>query len=149
MSFKFKKCESENRLLKIPINSAYIEKEIIEAKKDLESANNLLQHPDLKWAIVSSYFSMFHAFKSLLFSAGYEEKRSHDCLITAIEELFVNKSLLPRSIIASIREAKDSRESADYGLTYSIERARKSVTDAKEVYNEIVQYLINEGFKVT
>jgi uncharacterized protein (UPF0332 family) len=147
MSYKFKRCESEHRLFKISVNTAYVEKEITEAKKDLESAKRFLTYSDLKWATITSYFSMFHAFRSLLFLAGYDEK-GHDCLIIAIEDLFVHKSLLPRSIIQLIRDAKDSRESADYGLTYSDENARKSVSDAEEVYDIIVTYLVGEGIRV-
>jgi uncharacterized protein (UPF0332 family) len=110
-----------------------------EAENDLESAKVSLQGSDLKWAIVKGYFSMFHAFKSLLFSVGYDE-HSHDCLIIAVEELFTNKGILPADIVIDIRNAKTARESAGYGLTYGEATAQSVVLDAEKVCRIISDY---------
>ena len=147
MSYKFSRCESSNQLRKIPVNTAYVEKEIIEAKRDLDSARKLLGSSEIKWAIISSYYSMFHACKSLLYYAGYEEK-SHECVIIAIDELYVEKSLLPFDIIKNIQDAKTARETADYGLTYGEDSAKKVVADAEQVYTLITHYLIDRGLKI-
>jgi uncharacterized protein (UPF0332 family) len=82
---------------------------------------------------------MFHACKSLLFSIGYVEK-SHDCLIVAVQELFVDSGLLPVTLARTVRDAKSAREAADYGLTYSDDAARMIVQDAEEVYRIVTTY---------
>ena len=91
---------------------------------------------------------MFHVFKSLLLSAGYSEK-SHECLIIGVEELFIHKGILPSSIIASIRDAKNARESADYGLTYGRESADGTIQDAELIYQVVSEYLLKTGYKVS
>lgn len=52
---------------------------------------------------------LFHACKSLLFSAGYVEK-IHECRIAAIEELFVDGGVLPPAIVSDLQRAKIARE---------------------------------------
>jgi len=82
---------------------------------------------------------MFHACKSLLYSVGYDE-HSHDCLIIAIEGLFVKKGLIPPETISTIRNAKIARESADYGLTYSEATAQGVISDAEHVFQSVAEY---------
>ena len=132
-------------LRKIPVNTRDIEAEMREAERDLESAKRSLGEPDYKWTIIKAYYSMFHAFKSLLFSAGYTEK-SHECLIIAIEELFTDKGLLPASIIPDIRNAKIARESADYGLTYGQASAEGTVQEAEQILQVVSSYLAGKGY---
>lgn len=117
MSYKFRNCRNRRLLRTCIIDRERVNKEIAEAEHDLLSAKESLRASDMKWTIVKGYFSMFHACKSLLYSVGYDE-HSHDCLIIAIEELFVEKGLIPHEILSDIRNAKIARESADYGLTY-------------------------------
>ena len=61
-------------MVKRPANRATVERELTEAKGDLDSAKKSLLESDFKWTIIKAYYSMFHACKSLLFSAGYVEK---------------------------------------------------------------------------
>lgn len=44
-----------------------------------------------KWATIQAYYSMFHAARALLYSAGYREK-SHPALLTALNEIFAKPS---------------------------------------------------------
>lgn len=122
-----------------PVDISMIEKELLESGKDLESARKSLLEQDYKWAIIKAYYSMFHAVKSLILSEGYVEK-SHDCLIIAVEELFVNSGLLPSSIVTDLRNAKSAREAADYGLTYGKASAEGTVKDAESIYHSIMEY---------
>jgi len=145
MSSKFRNCVSNRGLRKIPPDTRDIEAEMREAESDLESAKRSLGEPDYKWTIIKAYYSMFHAFKSLLFSAGYTEK-SHECLIIAIEELFTDKGLLPASIIPDIRNAKIARESADYGLTYGQASAEGTVQEAEQILQVVSSYLAGKGY---
>ena len=144
MSSKFHQCISNRSLRKVPVDTRDVRAEMEEAGRDLESARRSLLEPDYKWTIIKAYYSMFHAFRSLLFSTGYTEK-SHDCLIAAIEELFTEKGLLPPAIITDIRNAKTAREAADYGLTYGQASAEGTVRDAEQIYQVVSSYLAREG----
>jgi len=139
MSHHFEGCLKSRGLRRCAVDPAKIEREITEARKDLASAQNSLLQSDYKWSIIKAYYSMFHACKSLLFSAGYVEK-SHDCLIFAMQELFVDPGLLPSTLARTVRDAKSAREAADYGLTYSDDAARMIVQDAEEVYRIVAAY---------
>lgn len=116
-----------------------VKREIDEAKNDLESAKISLIETNYKWAIIQGYYSLFHAFKSLLYSAGYEEK-SHECVIIAVEELFTDTGKLHLSIISNIRNAKSAREAADYGCTYGVNAAQGIIRDAENAYRIISEY---------
>lgn len=139
MSHRFQKCIDSRGLRKCQVDSEKVEREITEAKNDLESAKASLQGSDHKWAIIKAYFSMFHACKSLLFSEGYSEK-SHDCVIIAVGKLFTDTGKLPPLIVTNIRSAKTAREAADYGCTYGADSARGAIEDAEEVYRIISEY---------
>ena len=67
MSYRFQDCVSRRGVVKRPASRAMVEKELAEAKRDLDSAKNSLCDSDFKWTIIKAYYSMFHACKSLLF----------------------------------------------------------------------------------
>jgi uncharacterized protein (UPF0332 family) len=148
MSFKFRSCISSRGLRKVPAGTMNVGAELMEAGKDLESAKHSLAEDDCKWSTIKAYYSMFHAFRSLLFSEGYTEK-SHDCLIAGIEELFVVKGLLPSHIITDIRSAKTAREAADYGLTSGRASAEGTIRDAGEIFRITSEYLSGQGIVPT
>ncbi len=102
MSYKFQKCLEKRFFRRTPVDKERATRELLEANKDLESAKMSLQGSDDKWAIIKAYFSMFHAFKSLLYQKGYDEK-SHECVIIAVEELFIRTGDLPPAIVENIR----------------------------------------------
>ena len=133
-------------MVKRPASRATVERELTEAKGDLDSAKKSLLESDFKWTIIKAYYSMFHACKSLLFSAGYVEK-SHECLIAAIEELFTDRGILPPAIVSDLRRAKTAREAADYGLTYGEASANGTVQDAEQIFDIISGYLVKQGFE--
>ncbi len=146
MSYRFQDCVNRRGVVKRPASRAMVEKELVEAKRDLDSAKNSFCDSDFKWTIIKAYYSMFHTCKSLLFSAGYVEK-SHECLIAAIEELFVEKGVLPAAVVSDLRRAKTAREAADYGLTYGEASANGTVHDAGEIFEIVSSYLAGEGFE--
>jgi uncharacterized protein (UPF0332 family) len=140
MSHKFDSCIKSRGLRPCPVDPAKVEREIGEARNDLASAKLSLQQSDHKWAIIKAYYSMFHACKSLVYGAGYSEK-SHDCLIVAVQDLFVASGRLPPSVVAAVRDAKSAREAADYGLTYGDDAAIAIIRDAEAVYHAASEYL--------
>lgn len=139
MSYKFQNCLQTRGLRKCPIDPEMVKREREESRHDLESAKKSLEDLDHKWAIVKAYFSMFHGFKSLLLSVGYNEK-SHECVIFGVEELFIDTGKLPSDLVSCMRDAKVAREAADYGRTYGEETARGTIRDAEMIYHVIDEY---------
>lgn len=92
MKYQFERCKEKGKILKIQIDYELVKKELDEADIDLKSTQKSLEEGNYKWTIVQSYYSMFHAFRGLLFSRGFREK-SHIYLKHAIEVLFVEMAL--------------------------------------------------------
>lgn len=113
-----------------------MEKEYGGAKYDLQRATASLKEGDFKWATIKAYYSMFHAARALLYSAGYRE-RSHAALVTALRELYVKPGLLTEGALNDLENAMDLREEADYALTFSEEGARRVVKDAEQFLGTI------------
>ena len=139
MSYKFDNCLQSRGLRKCPVDTEKIKRELIEARNDLTSAKASFDQSDYKWAIIKAYYSMFHACRSLLFREGYSEK-SNDCVIVAVQELFVSTGKLPSEIVEHMREAKSAREAADYGLTYGNDAARMIILEAEDVLRILSEY---------
>ena len=126
---EFEDCIKQGRIVQVEIDEDWMRKEFEEANYDLSKASESIEHKDFKWAIVQGYYSMFHAAKALVLSAGYREK-SHNCLIIALRELFIEKKKLEREYSNYIEEAMDLRHQADYGLEYSEEESGIVVENA-------------------
>ena len=131
-NFRYKK----GNIIQICIDYELIEKEIKEARYDLESAENSIKSGNYKWAIVQSYYSMFHAFRGLLFSRGYKEK-SHSGLKSAIKTLFVDYGVISDDIFAGFDSAMKAREMADYSYIYDEETASKMLESTKKLIDEV------------
>jgi uncharacterized protein (UPF0332 family) len=116
MSFKSKHLLKERRLVKAKTDRKLVVKEIRAAVDDLKTAENSFKDGNFKVGYNSSYYSMFHSARALLYSKGYREK-SHYALLIAIKELFSHEISL--SLIHGFEDAMSLREAADYGLTFS------------------------------
>ena len=136
-------CIKGRGLRKCPVDPEMVRRELAEAGNDLESAKQSFQKLNYKWAIIQGYYSMFHSFKSLLCSIGYNEK-NHECVIIGVEELFTGKGKLPSNLVTKIKNAKYARETADYGCTYDKVAAQGIIADAEEVYRIIENFLTKE-----
>lgn len=135
MKHNFKRYKKGN-IVQICIDYELIEKEIKEARYDLGSAENSIKSGNYKWAIVQSYYSMFHAFRGLLFSRGYKEK-SHSGLKSAIKTLFVDYGVISDDIFVGFDSAMKAREMADYSYIYDEETALKMLESNKKLINEV------------
>lgn len=135
MNYQFKRYKKGN-IVQICIDSELIEKEIKEAYYDLKSAENSINDGNYKWAIVQSYYSMFHAFRGLLFSRGYREK-SHAGLKSAIKLLFVNNGIISDDIFFEFDSAMKAREMADYSYIYDKEIALNILESNKKLIEEV------------
>lgn len=132
---EFERCLKEGKIQKIKVDDELINKELNASYYDLQSAKNSFIENDYKWAIVKSYYSMFHACRSLLYSRGYREK-SHYCLLIAIKELFVEKGTLENEHYLNFKFGMELRHSADYGSVYSKESAEIIIENAENLLKE-------------
>ncbi len=139
MNYNFKRYKKGN-IVQICIDCELIEKEIKEALYDLESAENSINAGNYKWAIVQSYYSMFHAFRGLLFSRGYKEK-SHSGLKFAIKTLFVNYGVISDDIFWDFDSAMKAREMADYSYIYDEKTALNMFESTKKLIEEVKNLL--------
>jgi uncharacterized protein (UPF0332 family) len=133
---EFKKCLEQGKIVKVPNDEEWIEKERAEAEYDLARAKTSLKNKDHKWAIVQGYYSMFHVAKALVLSKGYREK-SHHCLIVAVRELFLGKGKMTEELVVKLEEAMDLRHQADYGLEYTSEEAKILIENATEFLHAV------------
>ena len=106
---------------RIKVERDLIEKELEEAKYDLERAKHAIEEDDFKWSIVKSYYSMFHAARAVLFSLGLKERR-HFAIRVVLENLNM-EGKLESKFISDFSAALGAREDADYRYTYSQETA--------------------------
>lgn len=136
MKFQFEKCKERGKIVKMGKDPELVRKELKESSHDLDSAQKSLSKEDYKWTIVQCYYSMFHAFRALLFSRGYREK-SHICLKFAIETLFVDEGILNRDLLDNFDFAMRSRERADYSYTYNLNLAEDLLDSSRELLDEV------------
>jgi len=123
-------CLQQGFLVRETPDRKLIEKETKESRYDLESAKKAIAEKDYKWAIIKSYYSMFHAGKAVCFSRGYREKR-HVAVLVVLEQLSKEGKLESR-FINDFRAAMNAREGADYRYSYSLEQADQLWSIAQE-----------------
>lgn len=130
----------ERKIQRFHASRETILKELEGAGYDLDKARRSLDQGDYKWSTVQGYYSMFHSARALLYSKGYREK-SHSALLEALTSLFVRTGLLERDHIDDLRDAKDMRESADYGMVFSEEGARTLIINADKFLRKAAEIL--------
>jgi len=122
-------------VVKVGPDRKLVEKEVKEASYDLEKANAALEQKDFKWSIIKSYYSMFHAAKSVLFSIGLKERR-HFAIALVLEELS-SRGKIKSKFVNDFKASMAAREEADYRYSYSEDTARYLVDVAEEFLEEM------------
>lgn len=140
MKYQFERCKDRGKIVKIQIDPALVEKELDEADNDIKSAQKSLDDGNYKWTIVQSYYSMFHAFRGLLFSKGFREK-SHICLKHAIEVLFVENGFISEDLLDDFGFAMNARERADYSYIYNETLALDMLKSNEKLIKEVKNLL--------
>jgi uncharacterized protein (UPF0332 family) len=135
---------------------------LFKLSEDNESKKTLTLREDYfayDWVISASYYAMFHAATAALGSLGIRA-RTHECLIEALEYLFVHKrkileteviekiihlKFLEKRYIDRMWSIKSRRNIAHYKAEESISRsdAQKSLKDAYEFVDRMEE-LIDE-----
>jgi uncharacterized protein (UPF0332 family) len=131
MSAEFEECLRNKKISEFSRGKELAAKELKIAEDDLQTAQASFSQDRIKWATVQAYYSMFHSARALLFAKNYREK-SHACLIVAIRALYVDKKLLPLSLVEYLQKAKMLRENADYSNEWSREGAEILLKAAKD-----------------
>jgi len=109
------------------------EKEFDESAYDMERAREALGAKDYKWAIIKSYYSVFHSAKGIMFLMGYREK-SH---FAVSEFLYIlsKDGKLEDSYVSDFKAAMSARQGADYHYDYSKDRA-ETIISLTEEFND-------------
>jgi len=111
------------------------------------------------WAIISSYYAVYHTILALLISIGYSSK-NHACAIAALDYFFQRKRqrlgnreilvirglrAISRKMVEEAWTMKDRRERTAYGVALSTERynAKEGRHEAK-VFQEVALGLLDE-----
>lgn len=113
MSSEYEECIQKGKIKPFSRGHSLVSREIESSLSDLESAEKTFADGNYKWATIQVYYAMFHSARALLYSNNMRE-HSHHCLVVAIKELFVDKNLVPASLLEALKEAKSLREDADY-----------------------------------
>jgi len=132
-------CLRKGFLRKIKVEKELMGKELEESKRDFEDAKTSFNMGKFKWAIIQSYYSMFHAARAVLFSLGLKE-RGHFAIPVVLEHLVKNKKLEPR-FVNDFKAGVFTREEADYEAEYSQDRA-ESMLEIAEEFNKRMRNLL-------
>lgn len=116
-----------------------VRKELDESGYDYESAEKAFSGKDWKWAIVKSYYCMFHAARAVLFKLGLKETR-HFAIGIVLEDLS-KKGKLESKFVNYFNAAVSSREDADYHYAYSKETAEHTLEMAEEFLERMKELL--------
>lgn len=132
-------CFEKRFLLNIKPDKKLVDKELKESDYDLDKAEKAFKEEDYKWAIVKSYYAMFHAARAVLSNLGFREKR-HFAIGIVLEDLN-KKGKLESRFINDFNAAIQSREDADYHYIYSKETAENSLIIADEFIHRMKELL--------
>ncbi len=137
-----KECLDKGLLRKIESNIKRAKSSIETAEERVEHAEELFNAKFYEDSIISSYTSMFHSSRALLFKDGYEE-RSHFALCIYISEQY--NLVIENRFITELNSLRLARHDLIYGLEKSKEIQESEAEDiigtAKE-YLEIIKKLI-------
>jgi uncharacterized protein (UPF0332 family) len=133
-------CLKKGFLKKIKVEKGMIEKELRESEKDFDDAKTSFKMKKFKWAIIQSYYSMFHAARAVIFSLGLKERR-HFAIAVVLEDLGKKKKLEPK-FVNDFKAGIFTREEADYEAEYSKERA-ESLIKIVEEFNKRMKDILN------
>ena len=138
---EFQRCLDKRWLVRMPEARHLVTRELNVARDDLSEAEGGYTRQSYKWSTIQSYYAMFHAARSLLYSRGYREK-SHYCLSVAMRYLFVAQGILDEALIDDLDDARALREDADYQAKFSEVSAGYSLKAARRLIARVNDLLV-------
>ncbi len=139
MTGTFEDCVKRGLIKPFPVDGSSIERELAGSAKDLNAARANVSDGEYLWAIVQSYYSMFHAARAILYHDGYREK-SHQCIEIFLKKL-VSDGRIDQRYVDYFSAVRHMRELANYDLSYSLENAEISLRNASD-FNDRIRTLI-------
>jgi uncharacterized protein (UPF0332 family) len=114
------------------------------SKQHLKSPRDLLQNDDFADSISRSYYAIFQAARALL-ALQEVESRKHSGVISLFNRHFVKTRKVDKQLGVILKDARRSREMADYTelAEFSRDDAQEQIADA-EVFIRSVESLITE-----
>ena len=140
----FNECLKRKKIFKFSRGRLLAYKEYKLAIEDFNSAKMSLDAKNFKWAIIQTYYAMFHSARALIYNKNYRE-RSHFCLIEAVKEFYVKNKQIDIFLIESLLKAKHLREDADYYGDFSKLNAKNLLNEAKK-FIQLSKKIINNDF---
>jgi uncharacterized protein (UPF0332 family) len=136
----YKECFDEGKVRKSSEYISWVSKELLVAKNNIKSAENIFKINEYEAVLISAYNAVLHLNKALIYSKGFSVK-GHLCIIKTVEELFKdNKEII--EFISSIERSLESRNLIQYE-GYSIDKdAAKFMLDLAKDYFELVKKLL-------
>lgn len=133
MLFDYNDCIRENLLRKIPPSMGKATQSIKKSKEWLLESEKSLKGGAAGSSILSSYMSMFHAARSILFFNGYREK-SHACIARYLEEKYVKNKKLDMKWVELLDHNREVRHDDQYNLSFfsTEEEAENAFKSAKD-----------------
>ena len=116
------------------------------AKQHLKSARDLLCNDDFADSVSRSYYAIFQAARALLALEG-TESRKHSGVISLFNRLFVKTGKVGKRLGAIVKDARRSREMADYTelAEFSREDADGQIADAEAFIREVETLIAKES----
>ena len=134
----------ENRLLrKVPIDKEKIKNSLKISNNKLFRAKELLSKDFFEEALLSSYTSIFHAARALLYAEGVQEK-SHYAVYVYLKEKYKKK--IPNNLIEAFRNYQTERHNILYGFDRSVTREdTESCLEDAELFISKVREVLRDG----
>ncbi|MCL5073850.1 MAG: HEPN domain-containing protein [Actinobacteria bacterium] len=147
MPFNFNDCIKENLLRKIPPSLDKALQSIKKSKEWLSESEKSLNGGAAGSSILSSYMSMFHSARSILFFDGYREK-SHACIARYLEEKYVKIKKLDIKWVELLDHCREVRHDDQYNLSFfsteeEAENAFKSAKDFLDAMENLLNSISN------
>jgi uncharacterized protein (UPF0332 family) len=116
------------------------------SKQHFKSARDLLSNDDFADSISRSYYAIFQAARALLALDG-SESRKHSGVISLFNRHFVKTGKVDKRLGVILKDAKRSREMADYTelAEFSREDAEAQIADAEAFIREVETLVAKES----
>ncbi len=120
------------------------------AKQHLKSARDLLRNDDFADSVSRSYYAIFQAARALLALEG-TESRKHSGIISLFNRHFVKTGKVGKRLGVILKDAKRSREMADYTelAEFSREDAEAQIADAEAFIREVETLIAKQSASET
>ena len=116
------------------------------SKQHLKSARDLVRNDDFADSVSRSYYAIFQAARGLLALEGLES-RKHSGVISLFNRNFVKTGKVGKRLGVILKDAKRSREMADYTelAEFSREDAEGQIADAEFFIREVERLIAKES----